>query len=54
MQGLKDHEIARILNAQRKALLEYIPNLPQFTRTLLSSAMMKELEAMGRRIDKKD
>ena len=50
MNGLKDHEIARVVNAVRDELKPLVQH--QCLREMVSKAVVSELEVMGRRIDK--
>lgn len=51
MQGLKDHEIAILVNAIRDALKPMCPY--QCLREVIQTATIKCLEGIDRRIDKK-
>ena len=53
-EGLKDHEIAILVNAITKRMETIHPSLPQCTRGIISGTVVKELTKMGRRIDHKD
>lgn len=53
MPGLKDHEIAKLVNAVRDELNARITGLPQCLRELILGAVLKSLEDQGRRIDAK-
>lgn len=49
-RGLKDHEISRLVSAIRNAVRPLCPK-HQSLRQRISEAMVRELEALGLRID---
>lgn len=50
-EGLKDHEIARLVNAVTNRMKSLHASSPQCTRGIISEVIVKELMKMDRRID---
>lgn len=49
--GLKNNEIAEIINAVTMRLHRKLPNMPQCLREMVSGAVMENLEGNGLRLD---